>query len=126
MPAGRPSKYKKKYCEDIVAYMSEGNSIVQFAAHIGVCRDTVNEWTREYPEFSDALRMAMTKCEAHWERIMQAKTVRKMPGNDALLMFWMKNRFKWSEKVDQNIKSEETITFSTQIGDDGSINRTDE
>lgn len=123
MPGGRPTKYRKEYCKQIVDYMSQGNSAVQFAANIGVSKDTIQEWVKEHPEFSVSYRDAMTRCEAHWERIIQAKTVRKMPGNDNLLMFWMKNRFKWSEKIESKNTNEDVITFTTQIGEDGTVHR---
>lgn len=123
MVAGRPTKYKPEYCELIIEKMSKGLSVVQFAAEIGVAKHSIYEWADVHPKFSDALKKGQTACEGYWERIIQAKSVKKLPGSDALLKFWMQNRFRWSEKVDQNIKSEESITFTTQIGDDGTVNR---
>lgn len=41
--------------------MGLGYSLTAFAGTIGVCRDTLHEWTREHPEFSDAVKVAKAK-----------------------------------------------------------------
>lgn len=61
MPAGRPSKYDPKYCEEVVKVMGTGLSLTAFAGHIGTCRDTINEWRSVHPEFSDACRKGQAK-----------------------------------------------------------------
>lgn len=126
MGAGRPSKYKKEYCKEIIPFMAAGESHVQFAAKIGVSKDTINEWKRQYPEFSAALNEGLMKCEAYWEKVMQAKTVTKTEGSNSLLVFYMKNRFKWTERVAQEVNQSTSITFTSDISDDGSITRGEE
>lgn len=101
MANGRPTKYKPKYCKDIVDYMSTGKSVLQFAAKIGVNKSSIYEWTQEHQDFSDAFTNAKQLCEAHWEKIIQEKGTKKKPGSDAILMFYMKNRFRWSEKENE-------------------------
>ena len=56
MPAGRPSLYDPKYCDEIVEDMAIGYSMTAFAGKIGVCRDTLQEWAAKEPEFSAALK----------------------------------------------------------------------
>ena len=79
---GRPSKYKPEYCEQIIEFFSGPKSerivksvitgkndyekteyetvplelptLRKFARSIGVNKDTVIEWTKQHPEFSDA------------------------------------------------------------------------
>jgi hypothetical protein len=123
---GRPKKYLPEYCDQIIDFMAEGKSLLQFAASINCTRDTVYEWAKQYKEFSDALNEAKEKCESYWERIVQAKTVKKIPGSDALLLFYLKNRFKWTERAESKIEQSQSITFTTQIGEDGAINRQEE
>lgn len=98
---GQPTKYKEKYCEEVIDFMAEGKSVVQFAAKIRVSKETVYEWARTIPRFSDAFIEARALCEAHWEQILQDKGTKKKPGSDAILMFYMKNRFRWSEKENE-------------------------
>lgn len=67
---GRPSKYDPAYCEQIIAAGSEGLSLTAFAGVIDVCRDTINEWTREHPEFSDAVKRHAAKRVEYLERTL--------------------------------------------------------
>ena len=81
-PGGRPSKYKPEYCSQIIAffdiplservlkshttgkneyekdeYIDKPNPVPffsKFARVIGVHVDTLNEWCKVYPEFSEA------------------------------------------------------------------------
>lgn len=56
MPAGRPSKYDPKFCDEVVKVMGEGLSLTAFAGHIGVDRSTISEWMAVHPEFSLACK----------------------------------------------------------------------
>lgn len=58
---GRPTKYLPAYCNEVIETMATGLSLTAFAGEIGVSRDTVNEWQRQHPEFSDAVKVAKAK-----------------------------------------------------------------
>jgi hypothetical protein len=77
MPAGRPTKYKKRYCKDIIAYFSDPVNenplplFYAFANKINVCTDTLNEWQRVHPEFSDAYKKAKEILRRkYWQKAM--------------------------------------------------------
>lgn len=80
---GRPTKYKKEYCKkmfnffnishtfdkEIISYDKDGNEKIsyiekpnilptfeKFAVSIGVCVDTLNEWSKVHEEFSEAYK----------------------------------------------------------------------
>lgn len=69
-PVGRPSKYKREYAQKARDYAlsPEGEkfpTLAGLACHLGVCRDTIHEWTKavddktrglKHPEFSDAIK----------------------------------------------------------------------
>lgn len=55
---GQPTKYDPSYCARLIEHGRNGRSFETFAVEIGVHRDTVNEWTRKHPEFSDAVDQA--------------------------------------------------------------------
>jgi hypothetical protein len=85
MPAGRPTKYKKQYCEEIIRFfdvpqtkiqkvtqitasgVTEFNkevpenlpTIIGFARKIGVLSETLKEWADKYEEFSVSYRKAL-------------------------------------------------------------------
>lgn len=70
MSVGRPSKYREAYCNEVIETMATGLSLTAFAGEIGVSRDTVNEWQRVHPEFSDAVKVAKAKRTLALERGM--------------------------------------------------------
>ncbi len=70
MQVGRPTKYKEAYCNEVIEIMATGLSLTAFAGDIGVSRDTVNEWQRVHPDFSDAVKVAKAKRTAALERGM--------------------------------------------------------
>lgn len=116
-PGGAPTKYKKEYCRQIVDYMSTGKSLVAFAASIDVHKDTVYEWAKVHKEFSDSLKKAQAKCEAHWEKIGEEAMF--MGGKDSvfipsLYIFKMKARFGWSDKqeVEHSVKKPIRLTYN--------------
>lgn len=127
---GRPSHYKPEYCEAIIEFMKDGSSVTAFAASINQSKETVYGWARDgkYPDFAVAMEVARSKSEAHWEKIIKLKTVKKTEGSDSLLIFWMKNRFGWSDKkTDLEKTADEAkghVTFSTSIDLDGSVKTT--
>jgi len=85
MPAGRPTKYKKQYCEEILRYFDVpltnlekktvitklGPTIINvekpnklptvggFAIKIGVLPKTLIDWAKHYPEFSESYSKAL-------------------------------------------------------------------
>jgi len=85
MPAGRPTKYKKQYCEEIIRFfdvpqtkiqkvtqitasgVTEFNkevpenlpTIIGFARKIGVLSETLKEWADKHEEFSVSYRKAL-------------------------------------------------------------------
>jgi hypothetical protein len=69
MPAGRPSLYDPKYCDDVIRMGKEGFSVIEMAAEIGVSRNTLEtNWTEAHPEFLEAFTHAMQCSQAWWER----------------------------------------------------------
>lgn len=57
---GRPIVYKKEFCDKILSKDLCGKHIVQIARTLGVCKDTIYDWEKKYPEFAQALNMSRT------------------------------------------------------------------
>jgi transposase-like protein len=56
MPAGRPTKYIEDYVRIAFEVMSLGATITKLAKVIGVNADSIYEWQKKYPEFSDSVQ----------------------------------------------------------------------
>lgn len=96
---GRPSKYKEEYNEQLIAHMSQGLSFETFAAVIDVNVDTLHEWAKVHPSFSDSKKVAFTKNQLFYERMGIAMMAGKIDKASAVVwIFNMKNRFGWRDK----------------------------
>lgn len=63
---GRPTKYKPRYCEEILELARQGKGIAHYAAHCNTVRETIYAWGRDYPAFSDTLKRADELRELWW------------------------------------------------------------
>lgn len=118
---GRPSKYKPEYCELLIEHMGKGFSYDSFAGLIEVHIDTLYEWEKVNPEFSEAKKIAFSKCMIFWEKLgiehvlnethdeenleegTHKKTSKSL--NSVVWIFNMKNRFKWKDKQPDEVDS---------------------
>jgi hypothetical protein len=60
-PDGRPSLYKPEYVDDVEVFCREGAIDQDIANHYGVHVDTIYEWKKVYPEFSEAIKRGKAK-----------------------------------------------------------------
>lgn len=68
MPAGRPTDYNPDFCALIIEHGEKGASVVEMAYECGVTKQSIYEWARVHPEFSDALNKARAASQVWWER----------------------------------------------------------
>lgn len=107
---GRPSEYDKKYCNSLIAHMSKGFSFQSFAAIADVHLDTLYEWAKVHPEFSEAKNVAFQKNLLFWEQegIKGLWGSEKERFNSTVWIFNMKNRHRWRDRYDDKPSNEPT------------------
>jgi hypothetical protein len=110
---GRPTKYNKTICKRVLELFSEGKSVIQVAAELNVCRDTLYTWAKEHSEFSDTLIRGLTKAEAYWEQIAQAGAAAQITVNTGMLSLILKCRYHWTETQEIDLKGDMSITNLT-------------
>jgi hypothetical protein len=89
----------------VVNVGEEGETLVGMAEACDVSRETINEWMKAHPDFSDAVKRGLQKSQAWWERQGRLATFGATPGfNPTSYIFNMKNRFKedWRDKVESD------------------------
>lgn len=111
--AGRPSIYeewrKAGELEDKLilteGWKREGLSDEQIAHNLGINHDTLVEYKKKYPEFSDAIKRGKEVVDFEVENALYRTA---MEGNVTAQIFWLKNRKKeqWREKQDYNTDEE--------------------
>ena len=114
---GRPSKYKEKFCDQVIEYGKQGLSVTQMALELDIHKDTLYEWKKVYPEFSDAIKKARDYSQAYWENALAKAALGKNDAdtvpNATLMIFQMKNRFpdEWREKQVQEHVGKDDATL---------------
>jgi len=98
----------EEVCARIISLMTDGASKVEVAASLDICRDTLHEWSKTYPEISDALKIASVKSQAWWEYAGRANLFTQ-GFNSALWYMNMKNRFGWTDR--QAVENSGSITL---------------
>lgn len=94
----RPTKYNPEYCQLIAKWMKKGHSKLFVAGRLGISRDTLYEWCRKYPEFSDTIKVGEMQSYAYWEELGMKAMLGKMKGfRPSLWIFTMKARFGWRD-----------------------------
>jgi len=107
-------KYKKEYCQRLIDYMAKGFTFYSFGGEIEVCRDTLYNWVKRYPEFKRAKSIAFAKSMQWWE-FQGMEGMQKGPKdfNAAVWIFNMKNRFHW-----RDVKEPESDDSTSKKGSD--------
>lgn len=119
---GRPTKYQGDITIQQVITAAEflrknpeqflsGCGIEQLADGIGVCKDTIYEWQKQYPEFSDAIKEWTTARDA-----TLYKLAKSLP--PAIWIIFSKNMLGWRDRQEQfhegnvnlNLRIERVIT----------------
>jgi len=101
--AGQPTKYRPEYCEALIAHMKTGLSYTTFCNHCNCCVDTLYEWEKQHPEFSEAKKRAFAAGQEFWELAGINGIFAEDKGpklNASAWIFNMKNRFKWTDRQD--------------------------
>lgn len=106
MRTGRPTKYTPEMCDLVIEYMSQGDSKVSVAAKLGINRDTLYDWVKTNPDFSDSIKRGLDLSQAWWEDLGK-ELVLQGQGNAAAWIYNMKSRFRedWADLTKTDITS---------------------
>jgi len=116
MSGGRPTEYKREYCEMLIQHMSKGYSYTSFAGRIGVSFKTLYNWEGVYEEFLQAKRIGEAAELLKWEELTlehvisrseaNGKNRRSTSLNAGVWHSNMRNRFRWRDRVKEEIEDE--------------------
>jgi uncharacterized protein YjcR len=101
--AGRPPKYRAEFCQIAEDFLATGKSLTQLATHLNVRVQTIHEWTKSKPPFSDSIKKGVEASQAWWEDVatrvamnipLKVNNAEHRVHNPAMMIFLMKNRFR--------------------------------
>lgn len=111
MAGGRPSKYKPEYCEMLITHLSKGFSYESYAAVVKVDFDTLYEWEKVHPEFSEAKKKAIPASMNAIDKIL-LNIALTGKGNSTAAIFLAKNRHPKFYRDRHEISVEKLDTIS--------------
>lgn len=125
--AGRPTLYKSEYDEQAFKLCLLGATDADLADFFDVNEDTINEWKKVHPTFSESLKKGKLVADANvanrlYQRALGYEheedeifnyrgkpvvvpTVKHYPPDATSAIFWLKNRQKdkWRDKHDHEL-----------------------
>ena len=108
---GRPAiEITPELCEKAESLAAQGLTMEQIARCLGMCYDTLNEKSKRYSEFSDAIKDGQSKGVAV---VTNALFTSAKGGNLGAQCFYLKNRAGWKDKTELDIPG----GFNVTIGD---------
>lgn len=81
---GRPTKYDPSMCDKIIDAMSRGYTIAKFCVDVGIHKDTLYEWVKVHPEFSDSLKLGEAHRSVFWEDLLISSCYTDATGNKTI------------------------------------------
>lgn len=99
-------------CDAIIEAGREGKTVAEMAAEIGITRETFNQWRKDKPEFSDAVKIGLDMAQGWWEGLGRKGAAGMSEINPTVFIFNMKNRFRedWRDKHDHEYSGTVNVT----------------
>lgn len=138
---GRPTKYRPDMADQAEKLCKLGATDAELAEFFEVHEDTVNEWKRVHPEFSESIKRGKTLADAEvadrlYQRalgyshaaekvfcsegvVTRADTIAHYPPDTTAAIFWLKNRqsAKWRDKATTEHAGEVKVVIAYDEGD---------
>lgn len=106
---GRPTKYRPEMCDLVIEAGREGCAVAEMASRCDVCIDTIYEWAKVHPEFSEALTRAQSEAEAWWA-VKLREGLQKAPsefqGQPNLKYMAVRFNERWADKSKLELSGE--------------------
>jgi hypothetical protein len=94
---GQPTLYRAEYVELARNYALLGATLEDIGPLLGVTGRTVKKWKVAHPEFAAAIEEGNKHADA---KVIGKAFQRCMDGDSTMLIFWLKNRLGWRDRLD--------------------------
>ena len=112
------TKYDPAMCAQMVALGQEGASQKMMWSKLGISKKTAEDYKKKYPEFAEALDLALVHSQAYWETQLLANLDNKN-FNSRLAEIALRGQFQtdYRETRDTKIdlKAEVKVDFNKEI-----------
>ena len=70
-------KFDPAMCDQMIAMGKEGASQKMMWSQLGISKNTADAWKKKYPEFAEALDIALVHAQSYWETQLLANVENK-------------------------------------------------
>lgn len=113
-------EFKPDMCDRMIEMGKQGASQKMMWSELGISKDVAENWKKKYPEFADALGVALVHSQAFWEREMLANVGNKA-FNSRIAEIALRGQFPqdYKETRDQKleVKADVVVDFSGAVQD---------
>lgn len=113
-------KFDPAMCDQMIAMGKEGASQKMMWSQLGISKTTAETWKKKYPEFNEALEIALVHAQSYWETQLLANVENKN-FNSRLVEIALRGQFQsdYRETRDTKIdaKVEVKVDFQKEIND---------
>lgn len=117
MPAGRPTKFKKEYIEQVYNLCLLGKTNEEISEIFEVSTVTLHAWMNQHPEFLNALKRGkgIADCE-----VVNALRSKALSGDTTACIFWLKNRQpkQWRDRREVAVEAVKESPFGQFVETD--------
>lgn len=122
---GRPTKYDPAMCDQVIELGREGFGKAEIAYELGVCRDTLDEWCRQHPSFSDAITRAREFSLGWWNKQGRAGVWGGKDFNAQAYSLQVRNRFPQDWRDKQEVEHSGELTLEQLVAGASKLERSD-
>jgi len=112
--------FKPEMCETLIEMGKLGASQKMRWSELGISKDVAENWKKKYPEFADALGVALVHSQAFWERELLANVGNKA-FNSRIAEIALRGQFPtdYKETRDQKleVKADVVVDFTGAVND---------
>jgi transposase len=107
---GRPSKLTEERQEKVLEALRAGNYLETAAAYAAISYQTLNEWRKRFPEFSEAVEKARADAEAR----MVAVIMKAAPVSWQAAAWWLERSFpsRYGRRTRINVTAKPVVDVS--------------
>lgn len=112
---GQPTKYHDERCDTILQSLRQGNTLKTAALMGGIHYDTLNEWRKKHPDFSEAVEKA--EAEAESLHVINIRT--HSADNWQASAWWLERRRHgdWRKRDSVSVGNEGDESFRVAVDD---------
>jgi hypothetical protein len=113
-------KFEPAMCDQMIAMGKEGASQKMMWSQLGISKNTAESWRKKYPDFTEALEIALVHAQSYWETQLLANVENKN-FNSRLVEIALRGQFQQDYRETRetkiDLKAEIKVDYQKEINE---------